>query len=66
MKYYKVQEEKNYWDKKGNYLGFVVKDELITEVEMKKCKFTITSNFLPVEIKKTKTYWFFGARFEDK
>ena len=66
MKYYKVQEEKNYWDKKGNYLGFVVKDELITEVEMKKCKFPITSNFLPVEIKKTKTYWFFGARFEDK
>lgn len=66
MKYYKVQEEKNYWDKKGNYLGFTVKDELITEAEMKKWKFPITSNFLPVEIKKTKTYWFFGARFEDK
>lgn len=66
MKYYKVQEEKNYWDKKGNFLGCVLKNELITEAEMKKCKFPITSNFLPVEIKKTKTYWLFGARFEDK
>lgn len=66
MKYYKVQNEKNYWDEKGNYLGFVVRDELITEAEMKKFKLPITSNFLPVEIKKTKTYWFFGARFENK
>lgn len=66
MKYYKVQEEKSYWDKKGNYLGCVVKDELITEAEMKKNKFPITSNFLPVEIKKTDTHWLFGARFENK
>lgn len=66
MKYYKVQEEKNYWDKKGNYLGCAVKDELITEAEMKKWKFPITSNFLPVEIKKTDTHRLFGARFENK
>ena len=66
MKYYKVQEEKNYWDKKGNYLGFTVKDELITEAEMKKRNFPITKNFLPVEIKKTNTYKSFGCRFEIK
>ena len=66
MKYYKVQEEKNYWDKKGNYLGFTVKDELITEAEMKKRNFPITKNFLPVEIKKTHTYKSFGCRFEIK
>ena len=66
MKFYKVQEEKIYWDEKGNCLGCVVKDELITEAEMKKWKFPITENFLPVEIKKTKTHWSFGARFENK
>ena len=66
MKYYKVQEEKNYWDKKGNYLGFTVKDELITEAEMKKRNFPITKNFLSVEIKKTNIYKSFGCRFEIK
>lgn len=64
MKYYKVQKENNYWDKYGNYLGCSIENELITESEMKKRKFPLTSNFLPVEIKKTKTYWFFGCRFE--
>ena len=66
MKYYKVQEEKNYWDKKGNYLGCAIENELLTEAEMKKRNFPITKNFLPVEIKKTSTYWFFGCRFEIK
>ena len=33
MKYYKVQEEKNYWDKKGNYLGTIgIKKEIISDV----------------------------------
>lgn len=66
MKYYKVQKEKNYWDEHGNYLGCSIENELITESEMKKRKFPFTSNFLPVEIKKTKTYWSFGCRFEIK
>lgn len=66
MKYYKAKKEKSYWDKKGKYLGFVVEDELMTEAEMKKWNFPITDNFLPVEIKKTNTYWFFGTRFEMK
>ena len=64
MKYYKVQNEKNYWNKNGKYLGCAVKNELITEREMKKHEFPFTENFIPVEIKKTKTYWFFGCRFE--
>lgn len=64
MKYYKVQKEKNYWDRNGKYLGVAVKDELITEREMKKQNFPFTDNFIPIEIKKTKTYWFFGCRFE--
>lgn len=66
MKYYKVLKEKDYWDKKGNYLGCAIEDELLTEAEMKKRNFPITENFLPVEIKKTNTYWFFGCRFEIK
>ena len=55
MKYYKVLKEKDYWDKKGNYLGCAIEDELLTEAEMKKRNFPITENFLPVEIKKTNT-----------
>ena len=65
MKYYKVQKENEYWDRTGKYLGFTVEDELITEAEMKKKKFPITSNFVPVEIKKTDTHWFFGCRFQN-
>ena len=64
MKFYKVQEEKNYWDKYGNWLGTAIQDELITEKEMEKRKYPKTSNFVPVEVKKTQTYWFFGCRFE--
>lgn len=66
MKYYKVQKEKNYWDKNGKYLGCAVENELMTEREMKKWGFPFTDNFIPVEIKKTETYWFFGSRFEIK
>ena len=53
MKYYKVQKEKNYWDVNGKYLGCAIENELITEREMKKCGYPFTSNFMPVEIKKT-------------
>lgn len=43
-----------------------VNNELMTEREMKKWGFPFTNNFIPVEIKKTETYWFFGSRFEIK
>ena len=66
MKYYKVQEEKDYWNMYGKYLGCAIKDELLTEAEMKKWNFPFTDNFMPVEIKKTDTHWFFGSRFENK
>lgn len=65
MKFYKVQKENNYWDKNGKHIGFVVEDELITPSEMKQRKLPITSNFVPVEVKKTNTHWFFGCRFEN-
>lgn len=65
MKYYKVQEEKIYWDKNGNCLGCVVKNELITEAEMKQRKLPIADNFVHVEVKKTNTHWSFGCRFEN-
>lgn len=64
MKFYKVQKDQSYWNKNGKYLGTVVEDELITSSEMKQKGLTVTKNFVPVEIKKTETYWFFGCRFE--
>lgn len=65
MKYYKVKENNQYWDRKtGIHIGYVVKDELFTEREMKKSGYPFTKNFEPVEIKKTDTYWFFGCRFQ--
>lgn len=66
MKYYKVLKEKNYWDEKGKYLGCAIENELLTEAEMRKKRFPLTKNFLPVEIKKTRTFWSFGCRFEIK
>ena len=65
MKFYKIQKDKQYWDKKGNYIGFVAENELITESERKQRKLPLTSNFQPVEIKKTNTHWIFGSRFEN-
>ena len=64
MKYYKVQQEHNYWNKYGKHLGCVIKDELITPYEMKKHGFPIDNNFMPIEINKNKTFWCFGCRFE--
>ena len=65
MKYYKVKEEKNYWNMKtGKYNGVAIKDELLTEKEMNKMGFPFTDNFEPVEISRNKTYHFFGCRFE--
>lgn len=66
MKFYKAKSEKNYYDKNGEYYDFVCEDELITEAEMKQRKLPFSSNFEPVEIKKTETHWFFGCRFENR
>jgi hypothetical protein len=67
MKYYKVQEGREYWDRKTcTHIGYAVENELLTEAEMKKMGFPFSSNFKPVEIKKTNTYKMFGARFENK
>ena len=65
MKFYKVKRDNEYWNKNGEHIGFVVEDELITPSEMKQRKLPITSNFVPVEVKKTNTHWFFGCRFEN-
>ncbi|MBR3229817.1 MAG: hypothetical protein IKF91_03210 [Bacilli bacterium] len=66
MKFYKVKSDNQYWNENGEYIGFVVENELITPSEMKKRKLPITNNFFLVEVKKTNTYWFFGCRFENK
>lgn len=65
MKFYRAKSEKNYYKKNGEYYDFVCEDELIIEAEMKQRKLPFSSNFEPVEIKKTDTHWFFGCRFEN-
>lgn len=61
MKYYKVKPEAdNKYNKDRTH--FFVGGELLTEKE--KEKYCCPDAFVdPVEIKKTETYWFFGARF---
>ena len=60
MKYYRAK--KNYTNK----IDEIIKNELITEEEMKNLFYkNFNKNlFEIVEIKKTDTYIFFGARFE--
>lgn len=61
MKYYKVKPEAdNKYNKDRTY--FFVGGELLTEKE--KEKYCCPDAFVdPVNVKKTETYWFFGARF---
>lgn len=72
MKFYRVKPEADqkriYNANKTKYLGFLIANELITPSEAQRhyggnipCGCLET-----VEIKKTKTYWSFGARFESK
>lgn len=70
MLYYKVpacMDNKRVFKKKKNYLYytgmFYIKDSLWTPAECKKYGFD-TSKMIPVNIKKTETYCFFGARFD--
>lgn len=62
MKYYKVLENRDYYKHSG--VISVIKGELITETERKKRGLPVSSNFMPVEIKKTDTFKFFGCRWE--
>jgi len=60
MKFYKVKKEAD--QKRNAKINLYIKDELFTEKEVE--KYSLNKNFLEVvEVKKNKTYWFFGARF---
>lgn len=72
MVYFRVKPEADqtriYNANKTKYLGFLVANELITPAEAQKhyggnipCRCLET-----VKIKKTNTFWCFGARFERK
>ena len=62
MLYYKVKPEADNKYNKDRTHFFFVGGELLTEKE--KAKYCCPDAFVdPVEIKKTETYWFFGARF---
>ncbi len=72
MKYYRVPEKLDqkqlYTIKNGHRFPngyFLIANELLTEAKCRKINAPI-EKLEPVEIKKTKTYWCFGARFEDK
>ena len=72
MLYYRVKPEydnkdvyklnnKGYWE----YNGFLVGNELLTQKELEKLGKVNLDWFEKVNIKKTDTYFFFGARFGD-
>ena len=71
MKYFKVPANRDGRAviKKGLYWGkiqrFLIKNELYTAKELKKYGMT-EAGFIPVDIPKSRVYWFFGARFEMK
>lgn len=65
MTYYRVRKEydqmpKNPSVRDGNIL---VANELLTEAEFNKLPYIYAGAFERVEISKSQTYWFFGARF---
>lgn len=57
MKFYRANEYRDFSD--GTVL---VKNELLTEKEKVSSGYP-EAWFTPVEVKKSETYWFFGARF---
>ena len=66
MIYYRVRKEYDNFPKNpkvhdGNIL---VANELYTEKEFNKLPFVYAGAFERVEIPKSETYWFFGARFQ--
>lgn len=63
MTFYKVLVD----GKRDYFTGYsTVKNELLTERERNtKFRYLQDDIFKPVEVSKKKTYWFFGARFEN-
>lgn len=66
MTYYRVRKEYDQFPKNpkirdGNIL---VGGELYTEKEFNQLPFVYAGAFEKVEIPKSQTYWFFGARFQ--
>lgn len=74
MIYYRVKPEydnvRRYNGKKVTYDGIWIANELYTEKELnalhRKNIVILSKYFDRVEIKKSRVYWFFGARFECK
>lgn len=73
MTYYRVKPQYDnfrlYHNRK--YKGILIANELYTEKELVKHNILLSRGvksefFDMVEIPKTKIYWFFGARFENK
>ena len=71
MLYYKVKEQydnKRIYKRnnKGQlvYNGFLVGNELLTQKELEKLGNVCLDWFQKVNVKKTDTYFFFGARFQ--
>lgn len=66
MIYYRVRKEYDNFPQNpkvhdGNIL---VANELYTEAEFNKLPFVYAGAFERIEIPKSQTYWFFGARFQ--
>jgi hypothetical protein len=66
--YYRVRKEYDQFPKNprihdGNIL---VAEELYTEAEFNKLPYVYAGAFERVEIPRKQTYWFFGARFQQK
>lgn len=74
MTYYRVRQK---YDNKQlytensphRYVGLLIGNELYTRKEfdklLNKCGIVILPMFVPVEVPKSKVYFFFGARFEE-
>lgn len=74
MIYYRVRKkydnEQLYTEKSPHrHIGFLIGDELYTRKEFDKllnrCGIDILPMFVPVEVPKSKVYFFFGARFAE-
>ena len=72
MIYYKVKPEYDNFRlyHKGEYMGFLIKNELLTEEEMKgnkipSCRKIKLDMFEKIDVPEDETYYFFGARFAD-
>ena len=69
MLFYKVNKESDQKRTNNKNCDFLIANELYTESEIVSAgigyKF-LRKNFTPVSISKFRTYWFFGARFENK